>query len=350
SLTGKYAEIGRMSQNAYKLWETNINSQRGLLGRPVRVIVIDDKSDVQIAKEIYQHLIEKDKVDLVFGPYSSEITEAVLSVTGMNHYPMLAAGASADKLWQKKSRYIFGVYVSANRYAVNFLELLTSNGINTIAVVSADDIFSKDVADGIKVWAHRFGLNIVYSDEFKTGTSNFDEIIQKARKSEAQALMVCGHFDESVNARLALKKIDWNPRAFYAPVGPVVQKYYDILKTDAEYTFSSSQWEPSVHFPGAKEFADKYEQSFNSVPSYHAANAYAAGQILEAAINKAGSLDREKIRNVLSSLDTMTIIGRYGVDGTGKQIRHFAITVQWQKGKKEIVSPKELMTAKPIWK
>ncbi|SFU36776.1 amino acid ABC transporter substrate-binding protein [Pseudoduganella namucuonensis] len=350
SLTGKYAELGRMSQNAYKLWETDINRQNGLLGRPVRVMVVDDKSDAQIAKEIYRRLIEEDKVDLIFGPYSSEITQAVLPITDKHRSPMLVAGAAADKLWQQNSRYIFGVYVGAKRYAVSFLELLASSDINTVALVSADEIFSKDVADGTKVWAGRFGLNVVHSEVFKTGDSNLDEALLRAKKSGAQALMVCGHFDESINAQLALKRIGWHPRAVYSTVGPVLQKYRDVLKADSEYVFAPSQWEPSVPFPGAKDFAAKYQQSFNVMPSYHAANAYAVGQILEAAVNKAASLDREKIRNVLSSLDAMTIIGRYGVDGAGKQVRHFALTVQLQNGKKEIVAPKELMTAKPIWK
>ena len=85
-------------------------------------------------------------------------------------------------------------------------------------------------------------------------------------------------------------------------------------------------------------------------PAYQAAIAYAAGQILEKAVDKAKSLERSKIRQALSKLETYTILGRYKVDSTGIQIKHFPLTMQWQKGKKEIVWPEEMQTAKPVFK
>jgi len=102
-------------------------------------------------------------------------------------------------------------------------------------------------------------------------------------------------------------------------------------------------------FPGAQAFAAAYRERFGKEPGYHAASPYAAGQILEAAVHKAASLDRRKLRDTLSSLDTITIMGRYGVDRTGKQIRHIASTVQWKAGRKEIVFPSDFATAKPHW-
>jgi branched-chain amino acid transport system substrate-binding protein len=71
---------------------------------------------------------------------------------------------------------------------------------------------------------------------------------------------------------------------------------------------------------------------------------------LEAAIKSAGSLKRDRLRQALSELQTHTVIGRYLVDRTGVQVKHFALTIQWQKGKKEIVWPEEVATAKPILK
>ena len=91
---------------------------------------------------------------------------------------------------------------------------------------------------------------------------------------------------------------------------------------------------PRRKTPGCNEFYNAYIQGYNEKPSYHAATAYAGGQILEAAIKKAGSLDREKIRVILSSMDAISIIGRYGVDKTGAQIKHFNLIIQWQNGKK----------------
>lgn len=351
SLTGRYAEFGDMNVKAYRLWAQDVNGRGGLLGKSVELVVRDDKSNAQTAAGLYRQLIENDKVDLVLGPYSSDITEAVSNVTEPRHFPLLASGAAADSLWQGERRYLFGVYVSANKYTVGFLEMLVAHDLDRVAVISADDLFSRNLAIGTKEWAKRFGLTITFFEEFKKGTANLADLMRRAQASGAQSLMVMGYLDEAVNARLSLKEAGWTPRAFYATVGPALPKFQEILKQDAaDLAFSSSQWEPSSPFPGAKQFADAFVKTYRQVPSYHAASAYAAGQILEAAIAKTHSLDREKLRDALAALDAVTILGRYGVDHTGRQIRHFTSTIQWQHGKKEIVAPDELSTAKPVWR
>lgn len=100
-LTGKYAELSDMQMKAFKLWEKDVNRKGGILGRKVNLTIYDDKSDPLIAKSLYEYLITKDKVDLIFGPYSSEITEAVLPVTEKYGYPLIGSAATAARLWQK---------------------------------------------------------------------------------------------------------------------------------------------------------------------------------------------------------------------------------------------------------
>jgi branched-chain amino acid transport system substrate-binding protein len=348
-LSGKYAELGAMNEKAYELWQQDVNRRGGLLGRPVEILIRDDKSDPQVAKALYQDLILKDKVDLLLGPYSSDITDAVADVAEKYRYPLLASGASADSIWRKGRSYTFGVYITSSRYTIGFLELLVKAGIEKIAIVAADDVFSQSIEEGTKDWAGRYELRIAYAGTFKKGSTEIISRIESARQAGAQAVIVAGHFDDAVNGRRALKKIGWTPSAYYATVGPAIQQYRDALKGDANYTFSSSQWEPTLAFPGAREFAQAFRDTYHITPSYHAASAYAAGQILEAAVRKVKSVDRQKLRDALATLDTMTLLGRYGVDSDGRQIRHFTTTIQWQKGKKEIVAPRELQTVKPIW-
>jgi branched-chain amino acid transport system substrate-binding protein len=351
-LTGKYSEMSDMQMKGFRLWEKDVNNRGGMAGRKVQVIIHDDKSDPQTAKGLYEQLISNDKVDLVFGPYSSEITEAVLPVTEKYGYPLLTSGAAADRLWQKGHRYVFGVFLPAGKITLTFLEMLVMSGLDNIAIVHADDPFSRNVADGTKRWAERFGLKVELFEGFKKGTENLDELALKAKKIKAQVIIVCGHFDEAVNMRLSLKRIRWYPKAYFATVAPPMPAFYERLKSDAEYTFSHSHWEHNggLLAPGCQEFYDAFKKEYKKEPAHHAAQAYAAGQILEEAIKRAGSLDREKIRDMLSSMDTMSIIGRYGVDRTGMQIKHFILVIQWQNGKKEVVWPEEIRTAKPIFR
>ena len=152
--------------------------------------------------------------------------------------------------------------------------------------------------------------------------------------------------------RQALKAVKWYPRAYYASVGPAINKFHDILGADSEYVFSSSQWEKDVStkYPFGKKFFKLFNDFYKVQPSYHAAAAYSAGMILEIALTKTGVLDNEKLRETLSHMDTMTLMGRYGVDQSGKQRRHFPLIIQWQKGNKNVVWPDEIKTSNPIFK
>lgn len=348
-LTGKYANMGDMQRKGFMLWESHVNEEGGILGRKVQLVVYDDKSDPQTAMSLYEKLISEDKVEFLFGPYSSGITAAIAPVAEKHGYPVLVSGASADSLWQKGYRYLFGVYTPASKYTVGFLEMLVTNGIDTVAIAFSDDPFSRSIAEGTRKWAKRFELKVLAFEMFKKGRVDLDDVARQARESGAETLVVCGHFNEAVNMKSALKRIKWYPEAYFASVGPVIQAYYDQLKSDAEYTFSASQWEyhDKLQIKGAKLFYESFRERFGIRPSYHAATAYAGGEILKEAIIKAASFKREKIREMLATMDTIVIIGRYGVDSHGMQVRHFPVIVQWQNGNKEIVWPKEFRTAAP---
>jgi branched-chain amino acid transport system substrate-binding protein len=352
SLSGRYSVMGNMQKKGFSLWERHVNDRGGISGKKVRMLIYDDHSEPARAKAIYRKMILEERVDLVFGPYSSGISEAILPVTEKHGYPVLLSGASADRLWEKGYKYAFGVYTPASKYAVGFLEMLAKNKLNNLSIVSADDAFSVVLSNRTRKWIKKFHLMVVLFERFKKGTKNLEEIAAKVKASEAQVLIVCGHLDESVHMRLALKNIGWFPKAYWASVGPATQKFHTILKRDAEHVFSSSQWEEEVgaHFPGGSLFIKSFKEIHRVGPSYHAATAYAAGMILEAALEKMQDFDRKGLRDVLSAMDTMTVIGRYGVDKSGMQIRHFPVIVQWQAGKKRVVWPKGFKLADPIFK
>lgn len=349
-LSGKYSEMADMQVKGFRLWESKINQTGGLLRRKVHLTIYDDNSDSKSAANLYEKMIVKDKMDLLFGPYSSALTTAVLPVTEKYKFPILTSGASSDTIWQKGYRYVFGIYTPASRYTAGFLEMCHMHDISRLAIISADDNFSISTSEGTKKWANLLNLDIVYSAKFTKGTDDLKSITQKARNLKAQALIMCGHFNEAVSMRKTLDQIGWYPQAYYATVGPVLESYQKELGNVADRTFSSAQWEyhPLLDFPGTKRFYDDFYNTYQIKPSYHAACAYAAGEIMAKAIEKAASLDRERIRSILSSMDTFTIIGRYGVGRSGMQIRHLTLTIQWQNGVKKIVWPEELANQKPV--
>lgn len=352
SLTGKYAEMGNMQQKGIKLWEQNINKKGGLLNRKVKIIIEDDQSSPDRAFDIYKTHIEHNKVDLVIGPYSSSISEAILPIIEKHKQPILLSGASADRLWEKGYQYAFGVYTPASKYTVGFLQMMLKNKFNQVAIVAADDAFSVSLSENTAKWAKRFTLNVPYSKTFKKGQKNLDHIVKELKVISPDVVIVCGHMNESVNMVRAMKKAAWYPKAYYASVGPAMNKYKTILNNDANLSFSSSQWEieGSSRYPFGQEFVKLFEDNYKEKPSYHAATAYSAGMILEIAVKETQSLDTEMLRETYLKLDTLTLIGRFGVNKQGKQRRHFPLIVQWQDGKKEVVWPEEIKTADPIFR
>jgi branched-chain amino acid transport system substrate-binding protein len=346
-LTGQFAEMSNELQKGFELWAQNVNHANGVLARPVRVIVKDDQSDPARAASIYRELITRDDVDFLFAPYSSLITEAVLPIAEKNDMPLLIAGAAADRLWAKGYRNAIGIYTPASKFTVGFLELLVLNDLDGITVVYADDPFSVDLAVSARKWARRFGLKVIDFERFKKGTQDLEPLALKTKENRSQVLMVCGHMNEAIHMSMALERIGWRPKAFYASVGPALQGFYERSGPEAEAVFGTSLWEPRANYPGAQKFNQQFIEKFDSVPGYHAGLAYAAGQVLAKAVAEAGSIDKEKVRKALYKLDVMTIIGRFGVDKDGKQVRQHTFIIQWQNGQKELVWPDQIKTADP---
>ena len=346
-LTGRFAVMSDALHKGFKLWEKHVNAGSGILGRQVHVVFRDDQSDPALARSLYRQLIENEKVDFLFAPYSSLITEAVLPIAERYGIPILIAGAAADRLWEKGFRNAIGIYTPAGKFPIGFLELIVLSGLDGIAVIYADDPFSVDLAVNSKKWAERFGLHVVMFESFIKGTESLDRFAVAAREKDARVLMVCGHMNEAVNMSRALTRIGWRPGAYYASVGPALDAFYDRCGPDSENVFATSLWEPRADYPGARKFEQDFIKAFGGAPGYHAGLAYAAGQVLTEAIFEAGSIDRTSVRDRLFALDTMTIIGRFGVDTTGKQVRQHTFIIQWQNGRKELVWPEEVRTAEP---
>lgn len=349
SLTGLYQEVARFAYRAYLLWERQVNDRGGMLGRRVQFLIRDDRGDPEVARGLYEDLLRHDKVDLVLGPYSSQITAAAAQVAERHGYPMLAPGAASEDIWKRGNLHVFGVYPQAGRYAIGFLAVLAEAGVERIAIVASDDNFSAGVADGMRKWAAQYKLAVVHWQVEPKKQPDMARAATAAREAGAQAMLVAGHFEESVAMRRALKQVGWRPQAYYATVGPATQKYLEHLGAEAEGTFSTSQWEAreDLRYPGSLEFLRAYRAAYQEDPSYHAAAAYAACQILERAVARVGRIDRPALREAYAALDMYTLLGRYSVDRTGMQVKGMPLIVQWQRGRREIVWPLELRTAVP---
>jgi len=349
-LTGQHRVLSEMNRRGYELWQDDVNAKGGLLGQKVELVIVDDQSDASRAAAIYRDFVSSNAIDQLFGPYSSELTSVVAPIADAAGFPLLAAGASSDELWGRGYRNLFGMWTPASRYTQGMLRLAYEAKLSTIAIVSADDAFSTEIANGTVKWASSLQLKPVLQLMFPTATVDLEGPMRQARDANADLVIVAGHRDETINARRAAASLGWLPRNFYATIGPALPEWLDELGESANGAFSTSIWEPidSVSYPGSAAFAVAFRQRFGIEPSYHAATAYAAGQILSAAVAAAGSLAHDAIRDALYGLDIYSILGRFAVDHTGMQVKRIEMIIQWQRDRKEIVWPDEISTAQPI--
>ncbi len=349
SLTGQLSRSGVEQEHGYKLWLEDVNARGGILGRPVELVLYDDKSDPATGAKLYEKLITVDKVDLVIGPYSSPVTFAVSAITEKYQMPMLATGAAARNIFERGFKYSFQVATLSEYYMTGAIEIAAKHGGKTMVAVAENTLFTQECAQGARDHAKKHGMQVLHYEEYSRGATDLAPLILKSKRLNPDLFIGCTYLPEAILLTRQMKDLDFAPRAFGFSVGVALPDYAKSLGRDAEAVFGSSQWEPSVRLPGAREFAEKYKKKFNSEPSYHAAQGYVGGLIMERGVNETQSLDKERIRNFLAKLDTTTLYGRYKVSDTGLQIGKPAFLIQIQEARKVIVWPDEAAEAKYIY-
>ena len=362
SQTGSYAALAQDQLRGYQLCVKHANEKGGVLSRRIELSVEDDQSNAAAAVAIYERLITRDKVDAILGPFSSPITEAVADVTEKHKMPMVASIAAATSIFKQGRKFIFMVLPAGEFYLEGLVEMAASKGLRTLALINEDTIFPKAMAQGTIGLAKKKGLQVVFTEAYPKGTTDFSAILSKVRAANPDVLGAATQtFDDTVAITRQSKALNVNPKMFGVTVGADRPKFYEMLSRDAEFVYSHLFWDPGLvtlragglipiarQYPGAREFVESYKKEFPGTDlSQRSAAGYAGCQILLEAVKRAGSLESEKVKDAILKMDLHTVFGAFKVDRDGFQIAHKVLMFQWQDGKKVIVWPEELAPAKP---
>ena len=355
SMTGTYAAPGQNQQRGYQLCAKQVNEKGGVLGRKIEFVLYDDRSEPATGVRLYERLITQDKVDVIMGPYSSAITEAVANVNEKYKMPMVAPMASTTSIFKKGRKFIFMVQSPAEVYLEGLVDAAIKRGLKTIALIYEDTLFPKATVKGTVELAKQKGMQVVFMEAYPKGNTDFSALLTKVRAANPDVLGAATYFDDAVAITRQMKELNVNPKMYGVTVGGDLPKFYDLLGKNAEYIYGATQWEQELPYPGAKEFAEAYEKEFpGGHLSYHAAGGYAGCQVLVEAIRRAGSLDGDKIRDAILKTNYSNVYGEFKVDADGFQVSHKMVMFQWQDGKKVIVWPDDLAGGKirfptPAW-
>ena len=346
SQTGPYDTQGVPVRNAYLLCQKHVNQRGGLLGRRVELLIRDDQSDTKLAPALYEKLIVEDKVDAVMGPYGSPLTESVAPVVEKHRKVMLAPLAATSSIWEKGRRYIVMQLGPSELFLAGLIDLAARHGLKTLALVTEDTIFPRSAGKGTTELARKHGLEVVLHEEYAKGSQDFSGVLGKVKAANPDVLAIASaNLSDFIVFARQMKERDVNAKMFGTTTA--VAEFQQALGKAADFAYGASPWEPSVPYPGVKDFVAAYEKEYQKPPSLHAAGAYAGCQLFLEAARRAASIDSERVREQLLTLKTTTIFGDYAVDERGYQTANKGLLVQWQDGAKVVVWPDRFATTKP---
>jgi branched-chain amino acid transport system substrate-binding protein len=343
--TGGDAIPGGYIREGYLLCQQHVNEQRGVLGRPMELLLRDDGSDPHTAVGLYEQLITADKVDAVLGPYGSPITDAVAEVTEKHRKLMVAPTAGTTSIWEKGRRYLIMVLSPLEASTEGTIELAARHGLKTIGLI--DPLERPAIMKGARELAKKQGLEVVVHETYPAGTTDFSAMLNQVKAAKPDVLVAGAGPRDAIAITRRMRELDVNVKMAGVTPGGGVPDYYKGLGNTAEFVYAGSQWEPGLPYAGNREFVAAYQQAFTRAPSFYAAAAYAGCQLFADAVKRAGSLDSDQLREALLQLKTQTVFGDFAVDERGFQIGHKTVTIQWQDGQSAVVWPDAAATSKP---
>ena len=363
-LTGDFSEPGVAAQQGYQIWQQLVNDSGGLLGRPVDITVKDDQSDQNVVVTDYNALIQQDKVDLLLGTFSSLLNLPASAVAERNRMLYVEPAGGSPEMFSRGFKYLFFAQQATAEHQADLFSqwaagLPADQKPKTAAYVIADDPFGGPVAEGIQSQLAAAGVQTVYSKVYPPETTNFDAIAASvaAKKPDVIAQGSAGLAD-GVGLDRALIKVGYSPKQlFQASTPSFADQFSNAVGLDnTEGIFYAVSYHVDAPTPGNTDFLQAYRAKFNTDPPEDAADAYAAAQVLQAAVENVGSIDDQTaLADWLRANSVDTILGTLSWDDTGAPEQAFLLA-QWQSGDEEIVLPEDAATSdtivnpKPPWK
>ena len=377
SQTGKLNVEAIRQINGLNLWLEQVNAAGGVKLADGTVVKFaakfyDDESKKERVQELYTKLISTDKADFLISPYSSGLTDAAAVIAQQKDKIMITTGAASDSTYKKGYTLVYQTYTPASRYLTGAVDLLAKLApqAKTIVIIHEKDKFSTDVVNSLKKYAESKGYKVPLFEGYDSGTTDFAPFINKIPQP-VDAIMGGGHFADTSTFAKQLYEKKTKTQMIALLVAPPEHKFSE-LGAACISVVGSSQWEPAAKYSpeaakkagveyfgiSAMDFTKSYQAKYEGeIPSYHSAGGYAAGLILQKAIQQAGSTDTAKVKAVLDSMNVMTFYGDIKFDNTpknhGLQVGHDMVYIQWQHDKqgkavKEVVWPAAAATADAI--
>jgi branched-chain amino acid transport system substrate-binding protein len=362
-LSGDLAQPGKSAQQGYEIWRDMLNAKGGLLGRKVKLDIVDDASSQKTVVSDYTRLISQDHVDLLLGTFSSLLNFPASAVAEKNRMVYVEPAGGAPTMFTRGFKYLFFAQPAVSIHQADlFSQWVTSlpagQKPKTAAYISQDDPFAKPVVQAVQKQLEAGGVKTVYGMKlYPADQTSFDAVVNGIKASNADMVVQGAVFDDAVNTIRQMKQVGYQPKILFQTSAPSEGDQFakGVGTANTEGIFYAVSWSPKADTPQNKAFVAEYEKRFGGTPPEDAADAFGTAQVLEAAVNATKSFDQDKLRDWLHSHTVNTVEGPLKWDARGAPQGQFLVA-QWQGGKTDIVLPSKLATSdkivnpKPPWK
>lgn len=356
SLSGGYSHVGKMIKQGYTVWAGMVNSKGGIYVKelkkklPVELVVYDDKSDPSTAAKLYEKLITVDKVDFVLSPWGSSIGFPVSGICQKYKMPIVYVWVSSDPIYKQGYDYAFCTIQPASRHEWSPLDLLKSvkDHPKKVYYISTKELYGITTAKGGFEHAKELGFKPYY-EEVEKGVKDFTPLITKMKSLGIEAISTGIYEAEFFLLFRQMQELGFYPKFLYASHGTDLPDFWDTFGKLGEGAcaggFYNVRWKTFEN----EEFAKAYKKHTGTFPTHYGAT-IAGGQIMQQVIEKAGTLDREKVKKVLEEEEFKCLLYptvRYVSERGYTNINKFAFTgvLQWQNGELLTVHPKSIADA-----
>jgi branched-chain amino acid transport system substrate-binding protein len=342
ALTGPLAANGKQALLGMKIWEEETNAKGGLLGRPVKLVYYDDQSNPSTVPGIYTKLLDVDKVDLVLGPYATNVAAPAMPVV-MQKGKVFIILFGLDVNHEFKYPKFFAMIPTGPdtkpSFTQGFFEVAAAQKPKpqTAALVAADAEFSRNACDGARENAKKHGFKVVYDKTYPPATTDFAPIVRAIQATNPDIVTICSYPLDSVGMVKAVNEVGFKPKmigggmvglqatVFKNQLGPLLNGFvnYETWVPDKKMTFA-----------GTEAFFKKYQaraaaEGVDPLGYYLGGWGYAYIQVLGEAVQATKSLDDNKLADYIGKTTFKTIMGDVKFGKGGEWVEGRMLQVQY---------------------
>jgi len=354
ALTGALADEGKKQDVVWAMWLDKVNAAGGInvAGKKMKVELVkyDYQSDGQRSAQLAEKLITDDKVDFLLSPFGSGHTKIVATVAERYQVPLLACASSSESVFDQNFKYLFGTLSPNGGMTTAMVAFFQQKmpKLKRIAVLGRDDVFPKSMAQGISAAAKKAGLDVTYDQLYAVGTMDHSAAISAIKATNPDWVYVTGYTQDLILARKQMSDLGAKAPIITMVAGPAYKEFTDGLGTLANGVTSSSWWHHATNYKGigvwptTADFYKEYLAKANSDPDYVHASCAAAVVVLQDAIERAGSVDKKKVRDALAATNAATFYGPIKFSANGmNEVRDLPI-IQVQNKSIKVLHPADI--------